>query len=312
MFLQQLVGVVDEKLLQGVRLEELEAENVEHPDERHLPLPLAGNADDGVDALDNEAEDRRVEVPRECVAALRRFGDWQRRADDPLAGRFHGLVAPCRLERQRVHGKKLARDPHGTLEARGLGALGVVGRSFELNVAEVQHGRQGSQQVRGLRRGNAEVRERGEGLPEVSGFIGPVGPNVEALRLPQVLEVFGSTSCNPTQLHVATSYRSPKAASASAPVLFGGAALGGVAGLLRAGREHLVEDVEASFATLLACYADFLEQVRVGVRAHEPGRRGGLAFHRAVAGTLAAAAELQFDVLPEARGVVVAQRLRVA
>mmetsp|Transcript_23855 Transcript_23855/g.60235 ORF Transcript_23855/g.60235 Transcript_23855/m.60235 type:complete len:285 (-) Transcript_23855:632-1486(-) len=142
--LQALVCEVDTKLLKGVHLEALEAENVEHADKE---LDIRQETD-GVVRVDNdEVEDHPVERLGQRVAVVGGLSYVDRTADALPDGHAR-LVAQGALEGGAVDAGELGRELDG---GRALlhdhGALAVVRRSVELRVAQVQDRRDDTQNL---------------------------------------------------------------------------------------------------------------------------------------------------------------------
>mmetsp|Transcript_5427 Transcript_5427/g.20538 ORF Transcript_5427/g.20538 Transcript_5427/m.20538 type:complete len:817 (+) Transcript_5427:34-2484(+) len=143
--LQQLVREVDAELLEGVVLEELEAENVEHA---HKGQSLTGrsssaadaaaNAQDVVYAGDREREERSIQVPRQRVAAIRGLirgpGLRDRALCSTAVADFHRAAAQRGLKRCRLHAQQRAHLLERIADC--LGTFGVPDRGRERDVTE--------------------------------------------------------------------------------------------------------------------------------------------------------------------------------
>mmetsp|Transcript_174927 Transcript_174927/g.555364 ORF Transcript_174927/g.555364 Transcript_174927/m.555364 type:complete len:485 (-) Transcript_174927:769-2223(-) len=287
--LQQLIGEVDEELLQRVPGKEFKAKNVKHPDKREsiTVRSASGRADRVVDSLDHEGKHGAIQMPRKSIPALGCFHHGDRHADHALSGGLHGLSAEGGRELAGVHLQELAAARHHVALGGGqLRALGVGGRRRELQVPQVQHGHDGTEQSRGVLALNTEALQRNQGRVEILGLV-DTRRELVAPRASQEGEVLGSEAQHATQLHTVRC-GSPCAAIA----------------LACRSRQGLVENVEVALSFLLAHDTHLLEEVGVRERADQPRGGAGIATR--------GAAELQLDVLAEARGVVVPQGLRVA
>mmetsp|Transcript_164920 Transcript_164920/g.529375 ORF Transcript_164920/g.529375 Transcript_164920/m.529375 type:complete len:304 (+) Transcript_164920:1233-2144(+) len=285
------------------------------------------------------AEDRMVEVPRQCISALHGGGHAVRHSNDALPRSLHGPRAQRLLQLRAADAQQLPhavqRRPRTQLQGRrggggaaaaaaaalaggagipcgDLGALAVGGRHRELDVAQVQHRGQGSEHVTDLGGAEADGAHGRESRLEVLGIVALT--QGLAAGAPQVVEGARREPREGSEVHV-TGFRGPLASpgrrreARQQPwrrrVHRRGRTRGRTRGRQQAGgrapRQHLVEDVKAPLAVQLVDDAHLLEEVSADPSAHEALRPRGVL-----------GAELQLDVLAEARGVVVPQGLRVA
>mmetsp|Transcript_112857 Transcript_112857/g.320084 ORF Transcript_112857/g.320084 Transcript_112857/m.320084 type:complete len:301 (+) Transcript_112857:3479-4381(+) len=134
--LKTLVREVDAELLEGVELEALEAENIEHA---HEKLHVLLVSDRPVRDFHNVVEDQPVEGLCQGVAVVGRLRHLHRAPD--LAARDGPRGVADRLfERLSADPGELGRhlDRLGALRHH-LGALAVVGRRVKLGIAKIQH-----------------------------------------------------------------------------------------------------------------------------------------------------------------------------
>ena len=162
---EPLVRVVDQQLLQAVRLEALEAKDVQQPDRQPVRLLVARERAAGadgrlrhglervVDAREHPVEDARVQRLAEGLGRVLGLRGLPRRADagDPPRHQSFLELRAVDAERARrrvggvlglpAHPQVLTRDRRGGVLALGLDTL-------EADVAEVAHGRQRAEEPR--------------------------------------------------------------------------------------------------------------------------------------------------------------------
>mmetsp|Transcript_35794 Transcript_35794/g.76335 ORF Transcript_35794/g.76335 Transcript_35794/m.76335 type:complete len:583 (+) Transcript_35794:2639-4387(+) len=308
--LEKLVREVDAELLEGVTRQALKAKDVEDADEwqrRCIGVAAAAFpvvAQYGVDAPHHEGEDGAVEVPRERVTALHCLVD-ALDLKHPLLGHPHGPPAEGHVQARHLHVEEAGHRSQGAASLASTGAFrasSVVGGRTEGHVAQVEHRRHHREELGGLCFRHAEGTQRAEGLIEGGCLV--LAPNGGARRLGQVPEVTHAELADATQLHalvpqehVGANDCRAAARDPTAPVLPRTCGCG----------QELVEDVKAALALMHSRNAHLLEQVGTSAGAYK-ARGSGIG----AASQGLRPLELQLHVLPEAGGVVVPQRLRIA
>eukprot|EP00968_Pinguiococcus_pyrenoidosus_P012298 scaffold1070_cov245-Pinguiococcus_pyrenoidosus.AAC.52 len=271
--LQRLIGVVDAELLEAVRLEALEAKDVEHADGRPL---IRGRLDP--DALVHPVNDPVEEVRvyhfhdgRDGVEGLRRR--LRRSIGLPL-----DVNRPLReaLEEDVLgHAQQPARHLHRLARLRGVAEVRAIAairlRLLERDLAEVENAGENPDDIRLLLLREAQHLHGALRVLKVLHIVdalhrgdAPDADVTEALR--RLHDQVPPGDAEALQHHVVPPCR------------------------------DLVQDVKVPLSVLLRCQAHFLEQVGL-----DPG-----------SAEVAAAVEKKLDVLAEARRVDVPVRLRVA
>eukprot|EP00968_Pinguiococcus_pyrenoidosus_P000506 scaffold31_cov263-Pinguiococcus_pyrenoidosus.AAC.12 len=231
--LQLLVREVDAELLEGVLLEDLEPEDVEHADKKGVVhLELHSVVDPENEPVEELPEDRLCERVRRLHRVRRLVQDVRVRAANVNGSRGEGavdrLVGQAQQPRDVLHG----------LLAGPLDAAALVTIALELNVPDVQdRGHQREQPLHGILL-EAEVAEAGQHLAEVVDVVHV--PHSGASRLVQV----------------------PKPGRVAQSVLLALASLA-----------QLVEDVKVPLARLLKGHAALLEEVVLDLAAADVAPR---------------------------------------
>mmetsp|Transcript_9537 Transcript_9537/g.20903 ORF Transcript_9537/g.20903 Transcript_9537/m.20903 type:complete len:591 (-) Transcript_9537:776-2548(-) len=256
--LQPLVGEVDAELLEGVHLEALEAEDVQHPDKE---LHVLDVPDGRVDAPHDEVEGDAIEGLRQGVAVVRGRPHVVR-APDPLAPRHARRVADGALQVLAIHADQLGDHLDGGRALRhDHGALAVVRGRVELHVAEVEHGGDALEHLLDVVRLDADRQHRVDANLEHQHVVDVLQGSARRARevgeVPRVREALQVDDHLLRQVGLLEDLR-------EAPL--------GLAPELRGGRARLVEDVVVPLALLLVGDADLLEQVGRDAGATEAAR----------------------------------------